>query len=72
MNKDMPIDMLSPVERKLKKLELAVKEKTGYKKEQAEFKLINFKRLHFPSKKWVGKEKGTYINYKKKRKQNNE
>lgn len=68
MNKEKPIDLLSPVERKLKKLTLEVQEKTGYKKKQAEFKLINFKRLHFSAKKWIGKEKGTYINYKKKRK----
>lgn len=56
---NLPIDLLTPVERKHKKLKSELTETTGYKRKQAKYKLINFEKLHFPKVFWEGK-KGTY------------
>lgn len=52
------IDGLTKVERKLKRMEIAFKEAKGYKKKQLEFRILDFKRKHFPKTFW---NKGTYI-----------
>lgn len=61
----LPIDMLTPVERKHKRLKLNAEEATGYKRKQVKYKLINFERVYFPKVFWGGK-KGTYRKPKEK------
>ncbi len=54
------IDGLTRIERKLKKMEQAFKEATGYKKKQIEFRILCYKREHFSKTFWDSKTRGTY------------